>query len=146
MLWYEVLKYIQSRMNQETNAEAVLFGAVKPQMLGLKPDAPGKLLLIRGSERDTQDDGLSEQKEITVYLECWIRDDEQDMCSGYRRLAELEEQVDTALLEIKKESGVIVDQLQLMDLEVKSKSGDLDTMRPLIGSQYEIAVTVYDGA
>lgn len=145
MIWYEVLKYIENRIKQNTNAEDVILGAMRPQMLGLTNVSPGKVLLIRGAETEEYGDGLPIQQTVTVYLECWVRNDDPATESGYLQLSRLEEQVDAALLAIKKESGFITGEVQLMDLVVKSKSGDLDTMRPLIGAQYEIAVTVYDG-
>lgn len=145
MIWYEVLKYLRTYIQQNTNAEDVIFGAMRPQMLGLTNTSHGKVLLVRGTESEVNGDGLSVGNTVTVYLECWVRNDAQEMESGYQQLAQLEEQVDAALLAIKQESGIITEDIQLMALTVKSKSGDLDSMRPLIGSQYEIAITVYAG-
>lgn len=144
MIWYEVLNYLRTHIQQNTNAEDVIFGAMRPQMLGLTNISPGKVLLIRGTETEVNGDGLPVENTVTVYLECWVRNDEQEMESGYQQLARLEEQIDAALLAIKKESGMISGNIQLMDLIVRSKSGDLDSMRPLIGSQYEIAIDVYE--
>jgi hypothetical protein len=142
MLWYDVLSYIRDKIKGMDGAPGVELGAKNPKMLSLDASGPGAVLIIRGQEAE-EDNGLQSYINVTLYLECWVRSDDQSLEAGYAKLAALEERIDEALQGIRSESGIIAPGLHLMDLSVDQKTGDMDSMRPLIGSQYTVIVTVY---
>lgn len=142
MIWYDALSYIRGKIAGLEYAPSVELGAKNPKMLSLDAGGPGAVLLIRGQEA-SEDEGLQSYIKVTVYLECWVRSDAQSLEAGYTQLAALETRIDGVLEAIREESEMITPGYQLMDIVVDQKTGDVDSMRPLIGSQYTVILTVH---
>ena len=143
MVWLDLLNYIAENIGAIEEAPAIVIGGKRPEMLGVKPDSAGAVVLIRGTET-FKNRGLQYNKVVTFFLECWVRNDSPDMGEGYEQIAELEEKVDGVLKSIKGNSGMITETAQLMDISIKNKAGDLDGRRPLVGSQYTIEAFIYE--
>ncbi len=143
MVWIELLNHIADSIGAIEEAPTVVIGGKRPEMLGIKPDSNGAVVLIRGTET-FKNRGLSYNKVVTFFLECWIRNDSPDMAEGYEQIAELEEKVDDVLQALKEASGMITETAQLMDISIKNRAGDLDGRRPLVGSQYTIEALIYE--
>lgn len=143
MVWLDLLNYIADSIGAIEEAPAIVIGGKRPEMLGVKPDSAGAVVLIRGTET-FKNRGLQYNKVVTFFLECWVRNDSPDMGEGYEQIAELEEKVDGVLKSIKGNSGMITETAQLMDISIKNKAGDLDGRRPLVGSQYTIEAFIYE--
>ena len=143
MVWIELLNHIADSIGAIEEAPTVVIGGKRPEMLGVKPDSNGAVVLIRGTET-FKNRGLQYNKVVTFFLECWIRNDSPDMAEGYEQIAELEEKVDGVLQALKTASGMITETAQLMDISIKNRAGDLDGRRPLVGSQYTIEALIYE--
>lgn len=143
MVWLDLLNYIADSIGAIEEAPAIVIGGKHPEMLGVKPDSAGAVVLIRGTET-FKNRGLQYNAVVTFFLECWIRNDSPNMEEGYEQIAELEEKVDRVLATIKGNSGMITETAQLMDISIKTKAGDLDGRRPLVGSQYTIEAFIYE--
>lgn len=140
MVWYRLLSRIEQAM-KVAGIPKVRYGALDPRTQGVNRD--GMVFLIRGYEGDDTDDDLIMYRTVTFYLECWVREDSPDFRESYALLAEKEEIIDAVLEKIKGESGMIDNTIQLIDLHVDQKTGDMGTLRPLCGVQYAVTATVY---
>lgn len=142
-VWNDVLHYVAEKIKVIEDAPTVTIGGKRPEMLGIKPDSNGAVVLIRGVE-EYKYNGLQYNVAITFFLQAWIRNDDPDMVNGYDQLAVLEEKVDAVISSVKEISGMMSETAQLMDISVKRRAGDLDSRRPLCGSQYTIEAFVYE--
>lgn len=149
IMWFELLKRIQDVLMACKVSAPVQLGAVIPQHADV--DEIGKIMLVRGSEM-ANDESAENELLVTIYLEAWVRNDDPDLSVGYARISELEEQIDTALKQMRQAVGSLNEDIcvlngsnyQILDLKVKQKTGDLDALRPLLGSQYTIECRLFD--
>lgn len=146
-MWLEVLKHVAKKLQKSKAAPRVMLGAVNPARAEVT--SAGTILLVRGNETSAEED-RGELSIVTIYLEAWVRDDAPDMVKGYERLAKLEAKIDAALNELREQAGrldeaaaMISPALQLVDIQIDTKTGDMDSMRPLVGTQYSIQVKVF---
>ena len=116
-------------------------GAYDPRAI---KNTGGTVLIMRGNEQPDSDSDMVDYENITLYLECWTRYDGTELSVGYEKLAALEKKVDDVLQKIRDTSGMVKNNIQLMDIRVSRKTGDPGGLRPLYGVQYEITVTVYE--
>lgn len=147
IMWFELLKRIQDVLMTCKVSAPVQLGAVIPQAA---VDEIGKIMLVRGSET-VNDESIENELLVTIYLEAWVRNDDPDLSVGYARISELEGQIDIALKKMRQAVGslnedicVLNSNYQILDLKVKQKTGDLDALRPLLGSQYTIECRLFD--
>lgn len=141
MAWLEILKYLQAELKKQKAAKDIKLGAYDPRTV---KNTDGIILLMRGNEQPDSDSDMVDYKTITLYLECWIRYDGTELSVGYEKLAALEAKVDGVLQKIRDTSGMVKNNIQLMDIRVSRKTGDPGGLRPLYGVQYEMLVTVYE--
>lgn len=141
MAWLEILKYLQAELKKQKAAQEIKLGAYDPRAI---KNTDGIILLMRGNEQPDNDSDMVDYETVTLYLECWIRYDGTELSIGYEKLAALESEVDAVLQKIRNASGMVTNAIQLMDIRVSRKTGDLGGLRPLYGVQYEITVTVYE--
>lgn len=147
-MWLLFMKKLEEWLREEKVAPIISLGAVNPTEPGIGGE--GAVFIIRGEESRGDEDVLSETR-LTIYLETWVRDDSPKLQYGYERLHHIEERVDEALKKIRHGAGALDDKyarldgrFQLMDVCVSQKTGDLDSMRPLVGTQYTLEVMLYD--
>ena len=146
IMWFELLRRIQDVLMTCKVSSPVQLGAVIPQHADI-----GKIMLVRGSET-VNDESIENELLVTIYLEAWVRNDDPDLSVGYARISELEGQIDAALKQMRQAVGSLNEDIcvlngsnyQILDLKVKQKTGDLDALRPLIGSQYTIECRLFD--
>lgn len=149
IMWFELLERIQDVLTACKVSGPVQFGAVMPQYADV--DEIGKIMLIRGSEM-ANDESAENELLVTIYLEAWVRNDDPDLSVGYARISELEGQIDAALKQMRQAVGSLNEDIcvlndsnyQILDLKVKQKAGDLDALRPFLGSQYTIECRLFD--
>ena len=149
IMWFELLKRIQDVLMTCKVSAPVQLGAVIPQHATV--DEIGKIMLVRGAET-VNDESIENELLVTIYLEAWVRNDDPDLSVGYARISELEGQIDAALKQMRQAVGSLNEDIcvlnssnyQILDLKVKQKTGDLDALRPLLGSQYTIECRLFD--
>lgn len=146
-MWYYVLTLIKRAITEMDSTIEVSLGAIPPEHLDV--GSSGNVLLIRGDEymAEAKDTKMSD---VTVYLEAWVREDSPNLENGYKLLTKLEESIDKSLTVVREavtsldeQYCVLNDRYQLMDIVVERKVGDLDSIRPLVGSQYTIRCKLY---
>lgn len=148
-MWFELLKRLNDVLTSHKVSAPVQLGAVIPQHADI--DEIGTIMLVRGSET-ANDESMENELLVTIYLEAWVRNDAPDLAVGYARISELEGQIDAALKEMRQAVGSLNESVcvlsdsnyQILDLKVKQKTGDLDALRPLLGSQYTIECRLFD--
>ena len=147
-MWFELLKRLKDVLTSHNVSAPVQLGAVIPQHADV--DEIGKIMLVRGSET-VNDESIENELLVTIYLEAWVRNDDPDLSVGYARISELEGQIDTALKQMRQAVGSLNESVcvlsdsnyQILDFKVKQKTGDLDALRPLLGSQYTIECRLF---
>lgn len=148
MMWFEVLQRIRDKLNESGLSISAKLGALIPQHAEIS--GAGTIMLVRGSETKN-DESMQDELLMTFYLEAWVRDDEAEFESGYSLLAGLEERIEVVLGSIRNSVGALKEDVcvlncgyQILDICVKQKVGDLDSMRPLLGTQYTIEVRLFN--
>ena len=148
-MWFELLKRLNDVLTSHKVSAPVQLGAVIPQHADI--DEIGKIMLVRGSET-ANDESMENELLVTIYLEAWVRNDDPDLAVGYAQISELEGQIDVALKNMRQAVGSLNESVcvlsdsnyQILDFKVKQKTGDLDALRPLLGSQYTIECRLFD--
>ncbi|WP_277301195.1 hypothetical protein [Veillonella montpellierensis] len=146
-MWYYVLTLLKRAITEMDSTIEVSLGAIPPEHLDVGSN--GNVLLIRGDE-DMAEAKDTKMLDVTIYLEAWVREDSPNLENGYKLLTKLEESIDKALTVVRQavtsldeQYCVLNDRYQLMDIVVERKVGDLDSIRPLVGSQYTIRCKLY---
>ncbi len=147
-MWYEVLKRLSEVIKQANIVSDVKIGAYRPTLLS--PTESGVILLMRGEENN-QDVKMHNRVDITFYAEIWTKSNDKDYTAGYELIQRLEQAFEQSLIAYREELGslnadacMLDDSWQIMDVYVDSKRGDVDSNRPLIGSQYTIKAQLFD--
>lgn len=145
-MWFSLLQYLKEKVEPKVKAK-VYIGAVNPTQVKL--DSAGALFFMRGHEEKFKST-LHNTFNVTFFVEAWVRDDNVDLTKGYEVLSDLEIGFENVLHtlregagELNEEYAILSDNYQLLDMAIQQKSGDLDSVRPLVGTQYEIVATVY---
>lgn len=148
MMWFEVLQRIRDALNESGLSIHAKLGALIPQHAEVS--RAGTIMLVRGSETKN-DESMQDELLMTFYLEAWVRDDEAEFEPGYNLLASLEDRIEVVLGSIRNSVGALKESVcvlncgyQILDICVKQKVGDLDSMRPLLGTQYTIEVRLFN--
>ena len=124
-IWLMVLDYVQSELEASLDPEVIVQqGRRNPKSVLLERDTDRAVFLVRGSESDRNNGILSDRTNVTFFIECWAREDDPKR--------------------IKRVSGMIATDFQLMDLKVLERRGDNDSQRPFFGTQFEVVVEISD--
>lgn len=147
-MWYEVLKRLSDVITQANIVAYVKIGAYRPTLLS--PTESGTILLMRGDENN-QDSKMHNRVDMTFYVEIWTKSNEKDYSVGYELIQRLEQAFEQALIGYRERLGsldttacMFDNGWQIMDVYVDSKRGDVDSNRPLIGSQYTLKAQLFD--
>lgn len=147
-MWYEVLKRLSDVITQANIVADVKIGAYRPTLLS--PTESGTILLMRGDENN-QDSKMHNRVDMTFYVEIWTKSNEKDYSVGYELIQRLEQAFEQALIGYRERLGsldptacMFDNGWQIMDVYVDSKRGDVDSNRPLIGSQYTLKAQLFD--
>lgn len=144
-IWLMVLDYVQSELEASLDPEVIVQqGRRNPKSVLLERDTDRAVFLMRGSESDRNNGILSDRTNVTFFIECWAREDDPNASQVYTKIARLEYNVDEILKLIKRVSGMIATDFQLMDLKVLERRGDNDSQRPFFGTQFEVVVEISD--
>lgn len=134
-MWLQVLKEVQKRLRSVT--EAVHLGFVHPQNIRIDARSQGVVYLIRDREYQDNNDLIPETI-VSFYADLWTRSDAKDLSVGYEKIADLEDKVESVLMDIRDNVAYIDGNIRLLDLTITQKLGDLDSVRPDIGVRFEI--------
>lgn len=147
-MWYEVLKRLSDVITQANIVADVKIGAYRPTLLS--PTESGTILLMRGDENN-QDSKMHNRVDMTFYVEIWTKSNDKDYTVGYELIQRLEQAFEQALIGYRERLGsldktacMFDNGWQIMDVYVDSKRGDVDSNRPLIGSQYTLKAQLFD--
>lgn len=147
-MWYEVLKRLSDVIIQANIVADVKIGAYRPTFLS--PTESGTILLMRGDENN-QDSKMHNRVDMTFYVEIWTKSNDKDYSVGYELIQRLEQAFEQALIGYRERLGsldttacMLDNGWQIMDVYVDSKRGDVDSNRPLIGSQYTLKAQLFD--
>lgn len=145
---YLLLEKIKGILEGQSDAPKVMYGAINPKALDVGKN--GSVLLIRGNETANQLETHTERI-VTFYMELWTKEHGKDVGNAYESIDRLEQVVDGALtdyrekvLSLYEEDAFLNDNLQVLDVVITDKVGDMDSMRPLIGVQYTVQVRLYE--
>ncbi len=147
-MWYELLYKLADVIGQANIVHEVKVGAYKPTNANVTDE--GVILLMRGDETN-KDAKLHNRVDMTFYIELWTRGDVKDLSDGHKRLHDLEMAFEEVFISYREKLGALdatacmLDSgWQIMDICVDTRRGDLDSIRPLIGSQYTVTASLYD--
>ncbi len=148
-MWLELMQHIKSTIDGYGTELNVLLGAVRPQ--AAQVDERGVIMVIRG-ETTPGDTSIQSELQQELYIEVWGRNDNPDLEAGYTVMAKLEEVFEFIMSELRKKCGELDEDscilqengYQIIDIKCTSKTGDHDSVRPLIGTQYRFVARLID--
>ena len=147
-VWYRVLEEIQDVLIQNKVARIVEMGALNPNdfdfTLSKKSQLKDGIFIYRDREYNENVQNMHNSKEgtVTVYLECWVRNDNPNPRCGYKDLSELEDKVEKVLRQYVLDRVNDEDSsFALLDIESLETIGDADSKRPLVGSRKNLKIS-----
>lgn len=146
-MWYRLLQKLEAELRAATGKD-VKIGAYPPITANISTD--GSVFLIRGEETN-QDPTTQERVRVTFYLETWVNEGDPDYAVGSEKLVTLETQIEDALIAYRNRVGsldqsacMLDERWQVLDVYVDKKAGDLDSRRPILGTQYTLVAQLFD--
>lgn len=144
-IWLMVLDYVQDELETSLGPEVIVQqGRRNAKSVLLEKDTDRAVFLVRGSETDRNNGIQSDRTSVTFFVECWAREDDPNASRVYVKISGLEYKVNEILKRIKRVSGMIETDFQLMDLNVVDRRGDNGSQRPFFGTQFEVVVEISD--
>lgn len=148
-MWLELMQHIKSTIENSGAAFNVMLGAMRPQ--AAKIDENGVIMVIRG-ETTRGDNSIQSELQQELYIEVWGRNDNPDLEVGYEVIANFEDKFEAIINDLRKRCGELDEKAcilqsngyQIIDLVCTNKTGDHDSVRPLIGTQYRFMVRLID--
>ena len=133
-MWFDIIKHMVNYYSNLSNFSDV---SVEGGSDGRKPSSTATIYVLRNVETDI-DFHQRSKGNISLLIECWVRNDSKVALDAYESLSQLEALFLEAFPGWAKQVGT--------DLEIATKItiphfvGDADRLRPLCGSQASILI------
>lgn len=140
-VWYDALISLRDFLIAQPalTGVTVKLGAINPNNMIKEVTEGGAIFLAR--DRETKEKlikGGDGTVEIMAF--CYERSDEKDPADGYQKLSALEDAFNTALTQWAHTVESSILGADIIYVEIDETMGDLDAMRPLIGSKKAVRI------
>lgn len=146
-MWYGLLSHLKKQLSENVKKHPVYLGSEIVTQADFGSE--GTLIISRGNEEQGHSD-VQQELLVTLYLEAWIKEDSGELTDGYKKLADLEAEVEGVLSNFRQSVGeldesvcVFDDIWQILDISVRGKKASDESYRPLYGTLYTIEARIY---
>lgn len=140
-VWYDVLISLRDFLIAQPSLSGVTvkLGAINPNNMIKEVTEGGAIFIARDREvKEKLIKGGDGVIEIMVF--CYERSDDKDPADGYQKLSALEDGFNSALTQWAHTVTAGTLGADIIYAEVDETMGDLDAMRPLIGSKKTVRI------
>lgn len=146
-MWYGLISHLKKQLSEGVKKHPVYLGSEIVTQADFGSE--GTLIISRGNEEQGHTD-VQQELLVTLYLETWIKEDSGELTDGYKKLADLEAEVEGVLSNFRKSIGelnenvcIFDDIWQILDISVREKRASDESYRPLYGTLYTIEARIY---